>query len=72
MLYDEIKVLGFTYRYNIRSNIPALDIVSAENIDYTAYFIGISEDYLTTTAFCSIDTLRKTLILNMVAKIKIP
>ena len=54
MLYDEIKVLGFTYRYNIRSNIPAL------------------EEYLTTSAFCSIDTLRKTLILNMVAKIKIP
>lgn len=68
MLYDEIKVLGFTYRYNMRLNLPSLDIMTADNIDYTAYFVSETEHFLHNSAFCSIDTLRKALVLNMISR----
>ena len=69
MLYDEIKVLGFTYRYNMRINLPSLDVMEADNIDYTAYFVSETEHLLNNNAFCSIDTLRKALVLNMISRV---
>ena len=56
----------------MRINIPSLDVMSADNIDYTAYLISRNELNLSNNAFCSIDTLRKALILNMIWRIGIP
>ena len=40
MLYDEMKGTGCTYRYTLRTTIPALDLLISDHLEYTGYFVS--------------------------------
>lgn len=69
MLYAELKSLGSNYRLNVRAQIASIDSVDIKDLVHDAFLIRKDSHIFAKSGFCTTDTIRKSLIYNIIASV---